>query len=316
MRSAFNETLLQLAKENPRIFMILADIGYGEIEPFAERFPDRFFNVGVAEQNMTGVACGVAMEGELYLSKENLLWFNEISTSWKTKIFLRCDGLIKSFTLIAPPQIYKVHSSFNALSRQLTLQVSGDFPEDLEGEVHIWGKVPTITKLPPLRGEVIFNTYIDTQLGRELTLVFGYRSPDDEFVDIHSEEVVLPQSHTDLRIISTGIELATLKLFLVIENPSILLDLLHELIKSYSSLILECPIDYREELIHILSSSSKVHLLNEADALLICLPWHKGIGLSKKLHKITNLSRDFSILLSDGEPERPYPDKTVMLSCV
>jgi len=45
--------------------MILADIGYGEIEPFAEAFPDRFFNVGVAEQNMTGVACGVAMEGNI-----------------------------------------------------------------------------------------------------------------------------------------------------------------------------------------------------------------------------------------------------------
>jgi transketolase len=65
MRSAFNETLLELAREDSRIFMILADIGYGEIEPFAAAFPDRFFNVGVAEQNMTGVACGVAMEGNI-----------------------------------------------------------------------------------------------------------------------------------------------------------------------------------------------------------------------------------------------------------
>jgi transketolase len=45
--------------------MILADIGYGEIEDFAAAFPDRYFNVGVAEQNMTGVACGVAMEGNI-----------------------------------------------------------------------------------------------------------------------------------------------------------------------------------------------------------------------------------------------------------
>ncbi len=255
-------------------------------------------------------------EGELYLSKENLLWFKEISTSWETEIFLRCDGIIKWFTLIAPPQIYKVCSSFDPLSRQLTLQVSGDFPEDLTGEVHIWGKVLTIKKLPSFRGEVIFNTYIDTQLGRELTLVFGYRTPDDEFVDIHSEEVVLPQTYIDLRITSQGIELATLKLFLVIENPSILLDLLHELIKSYSSLIVECPIDYRGELIRILSLSPKVQLIDEIDALLLCLPWHKGIGLSKKLHKITNLSRDFSILVSDRKLERPISEKTIMLSCV
>ena len=65
MRSLFNKVLLSIAEKDDRIYMILADIGYGEIEEFAERFPDRFFNVGVAEQNMTGVACGVAMEGNI-----------------------------------------------------------------------------------------------------------------------------------------------------------------------------------------------------------------------------------------------------------
>jgi len=65
MRSVFNRTLLEIAGKDERIFMILADIGYGEIEPFAEAFPGRFFNVGVAEQNMTGIACGVAMEGNI-----------------------------------------------------------------------------------------------------------------------------------------------------------------------------------------------------------------------------------------------------------
>jgi len=68
MRSVFNQTLLEIARENPRIFMILADIGYGEVEPFAEAFPNRFFNVGVAEQNMTGIACGVAMEGNIAIT--------------------------------------------------------------------------------------------------------------------------------------------------------------------------------------------------------------------------------------------------------
>ena len=63
MRKAFNEELLKIAEADPRVYMILADIGYGEIEPFANTFPDRFINCGVAEQEMTGVACGVAMEG-------------------------------------------------------------------------------------------------------------------------------------------------------------------------------------------------------------------------------------------------------------
>jgi transketolase len=68
MRKAFNEELLKIAKERGNVFMILADIGYGEIEPFANSFPDRFINCGVAEQNMTGVACGVAMEGNVAIT--------------------------------------------------------------------------------------------------------------------------------------------------------------------------------------------------------------------------------------------------------
>ena len=68
MRSLFNRVLVDIARHDPRIFMVLADIGYGEIEPFAEEFPDRFYNVGVAEQNMTGVACGLAMEGNIAIT--------------------------------------------------------------------------------------------------------------------------------------------------------------------------------------------------------------------------------------------------------
>lgn len=68
MRAVFNKELLKIAKEDSRIHMILADIGYGEIEEFAETFPERFINCGVAEQNMTGVACGVAMEGNIAIT--------------------------------------------------------------------------------------------------------------------------------------------------------------------------------------------------------------------------------------------------------
>jgi len=65
MRTLFNKVLVEIARRDPRIYMILADIGYGEIEPFRDAFPDRFFNCGVAEQNMSGVACGVALEGNI-----------------------------------------------------------------------------------------------------------------------------------------------------------------------------------------------------------------------------------------------------------
>ena len=65
MRAVFNKTLLEIAKKDKRIHMVLADIGYGEIEPFRDAFPERYYNVGVAEQNMTGVATGIAMEGNI-----------------------------------------------------------------------------------------------------------------------------------------------------------------------------------------------------------------------------------------------------------
>ena len=68
MRKAFNEELLKVARQDKRIHMILADIGYGEIEPFANEFPERFINCGVAEQNMTGVACGVALAGNIAIT--------------------------------------------------------------------------------------------------------------------------------------------------------------------------------------------------------------------------------------------------------
>ena len=54
---------MQHARENPRVFLIVGDLGYSVVEPFAAEFPDRFLNAGVAEQNMTGIAAGLATEG-------------------------------------------------------------------------------------------------------------------------------------------------------------------------------------------------------------------------------------------------------------
>jgi transketolase len=63
MRQAFVQTLTELAARDPRILLLTADLGYLALEPFAERHPDRFFNVGVAEQNMVGLATGLAEAG-------------------------------------------------------------------------------------------------------------------------------------------------------------------------------------------------------------------------------------------------------------
>lgn len=63
MRRAFIESLMSLAEKDPRALLLTADLGFSVVEPFAERYSDRFFNVGVAEQNMLGVATGLAEAG-------------------------------------------------------------------------------------------------------------------------------------------------------------------------------------------------------------------------------------------------------------
>ena len=65
MRTAFVETLTELAEQDPRIMLLVGDLGFGVVTDFAKRFPQQFLNVGVAEQNMAGVATGLAMSGRI-----------------------------------------------------------------------------------------------------------------------------------------------------------------------------------------------------------------------------------------------------------
>ena len=63
MRNTFIKELVENARGNDNIALIVGDLGFSVVEPFAEEFPDRFINAGVAEQNMTTVAAGMASEG-------------------------------------------------------------------------------------------------------------------------------------------------------------------------------------------------------------------------------------------------------------
>lgn len=63
MRNAFIDELLVLAEANRRVVLVVGDLGFGVVEAFAARFPDRFFNAGVAEQSMMGLCAGLASEG-------------------------------------------------------------------------------------------------------------------------------------------------------------------------------------------------------------------------------------------------------------
>ncbi|MHB8499962.1 MAG: transketolase family protein [Candidatus Acidiferrales bacterium] len=65
MRGAFFRALLELAEQDDRVQLVVGDLGFGVVEEFARRFPKRFLNAGVAEQNMTGIAAGMALSGKI-----------------------------------------------------------------------------------------------------------------------------------------------------------------------------------------------------------------------------------------------------------
>lgn len=63
MRTAFIETLIQLAKKDDTVFLITPDMGYSVLEKFRDEFPNQFLNSGIAEQNTISVAAGLASSG-------------------------------------------------------------------------------------------------------------------------------------------------------------------------------------------------------------------------------------------------------------
>lgn len=64
MRDTVIKTLIELGKQDKNIELITGDLGFGVLKSFWETLPDQFVNAGIAEQNMTGVAAGMALEGK------------------------------------------------------------------------------------------------------------------------------------------------------------------------------------------------------------------------------------------------------------
>ena len=63
MRKTSLDTVYEMARQDPRVVFIGSDLGAGTLSQFKEEMPERFFMEGVAEQNIIGVAAGLAMEG-------------------------------------------------------------------------------------------------------------------------------------------------------------------------------------------------------------------------------------------------------------
>lgn len=65
MRDTFVRTLLEIAKKDKNVYIVTGDLGFGVLKPFWEQLPDQIINAGIAEQNMTSIAAGLAMQGKV-----------------------------------------------------------------------------------------------------------------------------------------------------------------------------------------------------------------------------------------------------------
>jgi transketolase len=63
MRDSFLQELVVQSEQHDNTFLMVGDLGYSVIEPFAEKYHARYLNAGIAEQNMTGMAAGLAQTG-------------------------------------------------------------------------------------------------------------------------------------------------------------------------------------------------------------------------------------------------------------
>lgn len=66
MRTVYGETLIKIGEENPNVVVVGADTTDSlKTRPFGKKFPNRFFNVGIAEGNLVTIAAGLANEGKI-----------------------------------------------------------------------------------------------------------------------------------------------------------------------------------------------------------------------------------------------------------
>ncbi|MFA6547757.1 MAG: transketolase C-terminal domain-containing protein [Candidatus Magasanikbacteria bacterium] len=64
MRNTVINNIFEEAKKNPNIILLIGDLGYSVVENFQRELPKQFINVGIAEQNMIGLAAGLALSGK------------------------------------------------------------------------------------------------------------------------------------------------------------------------------------------------------------------------------------------------------------
>lgn len=193
MRKSFGPMMEVLAQRNDRLIVMVADVAHSAgLDGFAEAFPNRFFNMGIAEQNMTGVATGMAKEG-----------YNVFIVSFGSFVSMRNYEAIRTLAGYMHANVKVV-----ALASGLSLGIQGSTHYGLE-DLSLMRTIPGMLILSPAdcREELKcleFLAEYDGPAFLRLTGIDGSPLIHREDFTLSMDMPMLLREGTDVAIFSTG----------------------------------------------------------------------------------------------------------------
>ena len=181
MRTAFMETLIEAAQTDERIFFITGDLGFGVVESFRQKFPTRFLNAGVAEQNMMGIAAGLALSG-----KKPVVYSIATFTIFRPFEFIRNDICYQNLKVVivgvgagfSYPQYAATHQAIDDVAIMSVLPITILNPGDpVETRLATLAALecpgPVYLRLGKKGEPIIHSSEPDFRIGRAITLQDG-----------------------------------------------------------------------------------------------------------------------------------------------
>ncbi len=165
MRNAFSDAIVVAALADPKVLLLTGDHGYALFDPFRKARPDQYINCGIAEQNMVGVAAGLAKAGfkpivyglaafvpvrvleqiKLDVCYENLpviligdgagLVYSHLGSSHQSTEDIACTRAIPALTVLSPADRFEMTATMQ-LALQLNAPVYLRMGKSDRGDVH------------------------------------------------------------------------------------------------------------------------------------------------------------------------------------
>ncbi len=182
MRIALVNALIVAAAKDRRIVLLTGDLGYNALEPFRDRFPDRFLNLGVAEQNMVGFAAGLALTGRIPIIY-SIATFATLKTAEQIRTDICYQGLNAKIVGVGAGLTYSQYGATHQATEDIALMRSlprmnvlcpGD-PAEVTAAVHTMfqTQTPCYLRIGASGEQTIHRKSCRIRLGKGITLRRG-----------------------------------------------------------------------------------------------------------------------------------------------